>query len=153
MTHIEDAYRTFYKIWSDSYIPLISKSQKWFQGDDDLNENDIVYFKLQDSVLSSKWLVGRVEQIVKSKDNRVQRIFIGYKFDTEQGTRQYRIVERPALEVVKLLKTLRWYVMLQRLYWMKMMFLVKLYQMWLMLVLTLWSLMLVTWCMESLIEL
>ena len=103
MTHIEDAYRTFYKIWSDSYIPLISKSQKWFQGDDDLNENDIVYFKLQDSVLSSKWLVGRVEQIVKSKDNRVRRIFIGYRFDTEQGTRQYRIVERPAREVVRLL--------------------------------------------------
>ena len=45
MKHIEEAYRTFYKVWNDSYVPLIAKSQRWFDGDDDIQVNDIVYFK------------------------------------------------------------------------------------------------------------
>ena len=103
MKQIEDAYKTFYKVWNDSYVPLIAKNQRWFHGDEDLRENDVVYFKLRDSVLSSQWLIGKVEQIIISKDNRVRKILVGYKFDTEQGERQFRTVERPVRECVKLL--------------------------------------------------
>ena len=41
--------------------------------------------------------------VIKSKDNRVRKIIVGYKFDTEQGERQFRTVERPVRECVKLL--------------------------------------------------
>ena len=103
MTRIEEAYRTFYKVWNDSYVPLLSKRSKWHDGDVDLCENDIIYFKLTDSALASTWLVGKVESIVKSKDGRVRKVLVGYKFNTEQGTREFRVVERPARECVKLM--------------------------------------------------
>ena len=72
MKHLEDAYKTFYRVWNDSYVPLIAKSQKWFVGDEDLNEQDIVYFKLRDSVMSSEWIIGKIEQTFKSKDGKVR---------------------------------------------------------------------------------
>ena len=103
MKRIEEAYRTFYKVWNDSYVPLLSKRSKWHDGDVDLCENDIIYFKLTDSALASTWLIGKVDSIVKSKDGRIRKVLVGYKFNTEQGTREFRVVERPARECVKLM--------------------------------------------------
>ena len=103
MSRIENAYQTFYKVWNECYVPLIARSQRWFEGDENLCEGDIIYFKLRDSVLSSEWLVGKVEQVFLSKDKKVRKILVGYKFDSEQGVRQFRVVERPVREVIKLL--------------------------------------------------
>ena len=100
---VEDAYKVFYKVWNNDYVPLVAKRQCWYDGDDDLVENDIVYFKLTDSVLASKWLIGKIEGCVKSKDGRVRRVLVGYKFNTEDGSRQFKIVERPVREVVRLM--------------------------------------------------
>ena len=50
MSRVQDAYKLFFKIWNNDYVPLIAKRQKWHDGDDDLVPNDIVYFKLKDSL-------------------------------------------------------------------------------------------------------
>ena len=92
----------FFKIWNNDYVPLIAKRQKWHDGDDDLAPNDIVYFKLKDSMVGAKWLLGKVEDVVFSKDGKVRKIVVGYKYDTEQGDRMFRVVERPVRECVKL---------------------------------------------------
>ena len=99
---VEDAYKTFYKIWNEDYVPLIANRQKWHFPCDNLNENDVIYFKLKDSPLSARWLIGKVEEVSYSKDGKVRKVIVGYKFDTEQGTREFRTVERPARECVKL---------------------------------------------------
>ena len=39
----------------------------------------------------------------RSKDGKVRKILVGYKFDTEQGNRHFKTVERPVREVVKLM--------------------------------------------------
>ena len=44
-----------------------------------------------------------MEEVFRSKDGKVRRILVGYKFDSEQGSRQFRVVERPVRECVKLL--------------------------------------------------
>ena len=102
MSRVEEAYKLFFRIWNNDYVPLISKRQKWHEGDEDLVAEDIVYFKLKDSVLGSKWLIGKVEDIILSKDGKVRKIIVGYKYDTEQGDRQFRLVERPVRECIKL---------------------------------------------------
>ena len=44
MSEIDKKYQFGYEIWNTDYIPLIARRQKWFSNDDDLKENDIVYF-------------------------------------------------------------------------------------------------------------
>ena len=99
---VEDAYRVFYKIFNDVYVPLIAKRQKWHEEHENLKENDVVYFKLTDSVLGSNWLIGKVEDVKFSKDGKVRLIIVGYKYDTEDGRRDFRLVERPVRQCVKL---------------------------------------------------
>ena len=52
--------------------------------------------------MSSKWLIGKVEDCMESRDGKVRKVLIGYKYDTEQGERLFRTVERPVRECVKL---------------------------------------------------
>ena len=58
MSRVQDAYKLFFKIWNNDYVPLIAKRQKWHDSDDDLAPNDIVYFKLKASMVGAKWLLG-----------------------------------------------------------------------------------------------
>ena len=104
MDRIQRAYKSWYTVWNNSYVPLLAKRQKWHDSDENLEENDVVYFKLTDSVLSSKWLIGKVESVLpsKSKDKKVRNILISYKFDTEGGQREFRSVERSVRDCVKL---------------------------------------------------
>ena len=88
---------------NEDYIPLVANRQKWHDVNEDLEENDVVYFKLRDSAMGSKWLIGKIEGTKKSKDGKVRKVDIGYKFDTEQGSREFRVVERPVRECVKLM--------------------------------------------------
>ena len=67
-----------------------------------MKPHDIIYFKLRDSVVGSKWCVGKVEDIILSKDGKVRKIVVGYRYDTEQGERKFSVVERPVRECVKL---------------------------------------------------
>ena len=99
---IEDAYKTFFKIWNDDYVPLIANRQRWHDSDVNLTENDVVYFKLRESPLSTRWLIGKIEGVTYSKDGKVRKVDVGYKFDTESGSREFRVVERPARECVKI---------------------------------------------------
>ena len=103
MHKIEDAYLLWYKVWNVDYVPLIAQRQKWHFEEENLRENDVVYFKLVDSALSSEWHIGKVEYISAPKDGNVRVIGVGYKYDTEDGERKFSIVERPVREVVRLL--------------------------------------------------
>ena len=44
-----------------------------------MKEIDVVYFKLRESVLSTKWVLGKVEFVMISKDNKVRKVGISYK--------------------------------------------------------------------------
>ena len=102
MSEIEKKYQFWYEIWNTDYIPLIARRQKWFSNDDDLKENDIVYFKLTTSAISSRWHIGKVEYVIPSRDMKARKVGISYKHDTEDGSRKMTIVDRPVRQVVKL---------------------------------------------------
>ena len=102
-SRVEDAYKVFYKVFNEDYVPLIAKRHQWHEEHENLVEGDIIYFKLTDSVLGSKWLVGKVEDVKLSKDGKVRRIIVGYKYSSEEGEKTFRVVERPVRECVKLL--------------------------------------------------
>ena len=102
MTDIEKKDNLWYEIWNTDYIPLIAQRQKWFSEDDDLKENDVVYFKLTSSALSSKWHIGKVEYVLPSRDMKARKVGIAYKHDTENGSRKMNIVDRPIRQHIKL---------------------------------------------------
>ena len=81
---------------------LRDKSGFLTSDEDDLKEDDVVYFKLTSSVLSSKWHIGKVEYVLPSRDMKARKVGISYKHDTEDGSRKMSIVDRPVRQVVKL---------------------------------------------------
>ena len=103
MDEVEKKYNLFYKIWNEDYIPLIADRQKWHFEAENLKENDLLYFKLSDSMVSSVWKIGKVEYIIMGNDNMVRKVGISYKqinMDTMEG--EINVVERPVRECVRL---------------------------------------------------
>ena len=49
------------------------KSHKWFDSKCQLMVGDIIYFQKDESELSSKWTVGKVTEVIVSKDGLVRR--------------------------------------------------------------------------------
>ena len=102
MDDIEECYKLFYKVWNTDYIPLIAGRQKLHLEAENLRENDVVYFKLRESKISTKWVLGKVEFVVLSKDNKVRKVGVSYKQTNDDGEGEINVIERPARECVKL---------------------------------------------------
>lgn len=102
MDKVEENYTLFYKVWNTDYIPLIAQSQKWHFEAENLKENDLVYFKLKESKLGSRWVLGKVEYVVTSRDNLVRKIGVSYKQTNEGGRENMNVIERPVRECIKL---------------------------------------------------
>ena len=99
MKKVEKAYSVFYKLWNITMIPKLMKMHKWFDGKAVLQVGDIVYFRKQESELSSKWTVGKVTDIVKSKDGIVRRCTVQYQNVSENIP---RYTDRAARSLIKL---------------------------------------------------
>ena len=67
-----------------------------------MKENDLVYFKLKESKLGSRWVLGKVEYVVTSRDNLVRKIGVSYKQTNEGGRENMNVIERPVRECIKL---------------------------------------------------
>ena len=102
-TKVEEAYNLWAKCWATSYVPLIMKQQKWHEEDPNLQINDIVYFKIEDSPVSPSWRIGKVDSVRLGRDNRVRNVNISYKILKEdKDTWTHSVVTRPVREIIKL---------------------------------------------------
>ena len=99
MQKVEERYRVFYKLWNVSYIPKLVKASKWYKLGDQLEKQDIVFFKKTEGALSSDWTIGKVIDIVKGKDDIVRTVEIEYRNSAEDFSRS---TTRGARSVVKL---------------------------------------------------
>ena len=99
MKKVEQAYTVFYNLWNVTMVPKLMKMHKWFDGKAELKEGDIVYFRKTESELSSKWTVGKVSDVVKSKDGVVRRCTVLYQNSSED---QPRYTDRAARSLIKL---------------------------------------------------
>jgi len=111
MTNIERTYNMWFQVWNCEYLPLVMDRSKWNQEEENLKENDIIYFKLTDSKLSADWRFGRVEYTVTGRDGKVRSVGISYKTMIENGDKVFNediewkdsMVERPVRAVVRLM--------------------------------------------------
>ena len=111
MTNIEKTYNMWFQVWNCEYLPLVMDRPKWNQEEENLKENDLIYFKLTDSKLSADWRFGRVEYAVTGRDGKVRSVGISYKTMIENNDKVYNedmewknsMIERPVRAVVKLM--------------------------------------------------
>ena len=54
--------------------------------------------------MDAKWVVGKVENVIPSRDKKIRTVEIGYKYDSENGERVFKTVERPVRQIVKLME-------------------------------------------------
>ena len=99
MKRVEKGYSTFFNIFNITMIPKLMKMNKWFDSKAPLQVGDIVYFKKVNSELASKWTVGVIAEIVKSKDGLVRRAQVNYQ---NFGEDFLRFTDRAARSLIKL---------------------------------------------------
>ena len=99
MAKVEKGYSSFFKIWNTTMIPKLMKMHKWFDSRSQLNVGYVVYFRKVENELSSKWTVGKVSNVVKSKDGLVRRAEVQYQNSTEN---EPRFTDRAARSLIKL---------------------------------------------------
>ena len=86
-------------------MPKLIYQPKWYDGDKDLSDGDLVYFQKKDGVLNNKWIVGKVEQVVRGRDQKVRKVIVKY-FNGSEGEvgepGRPRFTERSVRKLVKL---------------------------------------------------
>ena len=96
---IQDKFATWYKIWCQVYVPKLMAQKKNYKNERDLKVDDIVYYQKKESELSSPWIIGRVDQVVRGRDGIIRKAFIRY---TNPKESIQRVTERSARKLIKI---------------------------------------------------
>ena len=75
------------------------KAPKWYDGKESVIPGDICYFRKVENELSSSWTIGKVIDVVHSKDGVVRRATIEYQNENENVK---RTTDRAARSLIKL---------------------------------------------------
>ena len=62
-------------------------------------QGDLVYFQRSEGALVGVWMIGRVDQLVRSRDGLIRRILVKYRNNKENFD---RITERSARKLIKI---------------------------------------------------
>ena len=65
-----------------------------------MQEQDIVYFQKKEGHLDNKWIIGRIDQVVRGRDQKIRKVIIRYSNASEEN--MPRFTERSARKLVKL---------------------------------------------------
>ena len=79
LQQVERMYSSWFRIWNDSYVPKLMFQPKWWRQECDLKEEDVVLFQKKDGELDNAWSLGRIDQLVKSRDGLSRRAVIRYQ--------------------------------------------------------------------------
>ena len=99
LKEVEKTYNSWFKVWNASYVPKLVSQPKWFRQDRDLLEGDIVMFQKSESSLDSRWTLGTVDQLVRSRDGLVRRVIVRYQNAKEDF---HRLTDRNLRRLVKI---------------------------------------------------
>ena len=99
MVKVEELFNAFYKLWNVSMVPKLIPQPKWFKDHPELKPEDVVYYQKSESDLSSKWTVGQVENITRSKDGVIRRVTVRY---FNHGEKVPRFTDRSVRSLVRL---------------------------------------------------
>ena len=76
LSKVEELYEAWFRVWQDAVMPNLIFQPKWYDIDRDLQEGDLVYFQKSESKLDNKWQVGKVEQIVRGRDQKIRKVIL-----------------------------------------------------------------------------
>ena len=100
LERVESLYDSWFKIWRDTVVPKLLYQPKWYDSDKDLKEGDLVFFQKKDGELEIRWVIGKVEQVVKSeRDGKIRRVIVKYQNERETFS---RMTDRSVRKLVKL---------------------------------------------------
>ena len=99
MVKVEQTFDAYFRIWNSTMVPKLIPQPKWFKESPELKPEDVVYFQKVENVLSSKWTVGQVDSLVRSKDGLVRRAFVRYY---NYGENEARITDRAVRSLVRI---------------------------------------------------
>ena len=84
---VDKLYKTWYKLWKDAVVPKLIRQPKWFKTDKHLEVGDLVYFEKDPSKLSSVWVMGRVDQVIRSADGLIREAVVAFRNHSEAFNR------------------------------------------------------------------
>ena len=87
MERVEKRYWMFYNLWNTCVLPKLMKVNKWFDDKTPIQVGDVVYFQKEESVLSSRYTVGKITQVIKSSDGLVRKAEVQYQNASESEPR------------------------------------------------------------------
>ena len=100
LQRVNETYQGLFKLWADVFVPKLIYQPKWHRDDKDLNEGDLVYFqKDPDNPLGSKWIIGIVDQLIRSRDGRFRRVIVKYQNYNEETP---RLTDRSVRKLIRI---------------------------------------------------
>ena len=87
MIKVEEVYNAFFQVWNIFCVPKLIPQPKWFTDSPELKPDDIVYFQKKESDLTSKWTIGQVDSVIRSKDGAVRRANVRFYNSNENHAR------------------------------------------------------------------
>ena len=99
MKNVEEIFNAYYRLWNTSYVPKLIPQPKWFKMEEDLKTDDVVFFQKDEADFSSKWIIGQVDSVARSRDGLVRRANIRYFNHNEKNA---RFTDRAVRSLVRL---------------------------------------------------
>ena len=90
LDRVESLYDSWFRVWQDTVVPKLLFQPKWYDSDRDLGEGDLVFFQKKDGKLEIRWVLGRVDQVVRS-ERKIRRVLCAIR------TRRNPLVELPTV--------------------------------------------------------
>ena len=101
MERVETCYKLWYREYQDTMLLkyLLELQPKWFKSDRDTKVGDVVYFRKKDGKLEGPWIIGIIDEVIRSRDGVIRRVNVRYHNANED---QPRVTDRCVRSIVRL---------------------------------------------------
>ena len=101
MERVETCYKLWYREYQDTMMLkyLLELQPKWFKSDRDTKVGDVVYFRKKDGKLEGPWIIGIIDEVIRSRDGVIRRVNVRYHNANED---QPRVTDRCVRSIVRL---------------------------------------------------
>ena len=87
LENVQTTYEAWFKVWSAAYLPKLMYQPKWWRHEADIKEEDVVLFRKHEGDVSSTWVLGIIDQLVRGRDGKARRAIVRHKNHSEEITR------------------------------------------------------------------
>ena len=96
---VQSTYDAWFKVWNATYLPKLMQQPKWWNQEAHISEGDVVLYRKHDGDISSPWVLGVIDQIVKGRDGLARRALVQRKNASEETS---RVTDRHVRKLVKI---------------------------------------------------